>query len=160
MDIQLKDYLAKNGIKYKLHEHPAVFTVAESKSIEAIQKIPGMRSKNLFLRDENHNFYLICMPGEKRLNIRALEKKLGVKKLNFASAEDLKAELNLKPGSVSIFAMINAKNTKLIIDKELWDAEITGFHPNVNTATLEIQHKDLEKFISSLKCPKEILKLE
>jgi len=160
MDIQLKEYLAKHKIKYKIHEHPAVFTVEQSKNIEAIQKIPGMRSKNLFLRDENHNFYLVCMLGEKRLNIKTLEKKLGVKKLNFASAEDLKFELNLTPGSVSIFAMINAKNTKLIIDKELWDAEITGFHPNINTATLEIQHKDLEKFISSLKCSKEILKLE
>jgi Ala-tRNA(Pro) deacylase len=160
MDAQLKEYLAKSKVNYKVHKHPAVFTVAESKNIEAIQKIPGIRSKNLFLSDENCNFYLVCMPGEKRLNIRALEKTLGVKKLNFASSKDLKSELNLTPGSVSIFAMINAKNTKLILDKEIWDAEITGFHPNINTATLEIQHKDLEKFINSLKCAKEILKLE
>ena len=160
MNVQLKEYLAKNGIKYKIHEHPAVFTVAESKGIEAIQKIPGMRSKNLFLRDEKHNFYLVCMPGEKRLNIRHLEKKLSVKKLNFASPEDLKLELNLTPGSVSIFAMINAKSTKLIIDQEIWNAKITGFHPNINTATLEIQHEDFTKFVNSLKCSKEILKLE
>jgi Ala-tRNA(Pro) deacylase len=160
MDIKLREYLDKSGVRYKLHEHPAVFTVAESKKVEAIQKIPGVRSKNLFMRDENHNFYLVCMPGEKRLDIRALEKKLSVKKLNFAPAEDLKSELNLAPGSVSIFGMIYAKNTTLIIDKEIWNAEKTGFHPNINTATLEIAHADLERFVDSLTCKKEIMELE
>jgi hypothetical protein len=39
MDIRLKEYLDKHGIKYNLHEHPAVFTFEQSKGIEAIQKI-------------------------------------------------------------------------------------------------------------------------
>ena len=55
--------------------------------------------------------------------------------------------------------MIYAKDVKLIIDKEVWDAPITGFHPNINTSTLEITHEDLEKFVNSLKSEKQIMEL-
>ena len=48
---------------------------------------------------------------------------------------------------------------KLILDKEVWGADIVGFHPNVNTSTLEIKHEDLKKFYNSLDCEKEIVEL-
>jgi len=73
---------------------------------------------------------------------------------------ELKQELNLSPGSVSIFGMINAKNTILIVDKDVWDAKSVGFHPNINTATLELSHKSLENFYNSLNLKKEIIRLE
>ena len=60
---------------------------------------------------------------------------------------------------LSIFGMIYAKTTKLILDLEVWDAEITGFHPNINTATLEISHPNLARFFESLPCEKEIVAL-
>jgi len=159
MDTQLLSYLDKNNIRYKIHVHPAVFTVYESKELK--QKIPGLHCKTLFLKDENGMFYLVGMPAEKRLNIKKLEKYLGVKKLRFGSEGELKREVNLEPGSVSIFGAIyiKDKNIKLVIDKEVWDAEITGFHPNFNTATLEIKHEDLKKFYDSLSCEKEIVVL-
>ncbi len=148
MDLFLKTYLERHNIKYKIYKHPAVFTVAESDKIKTL--IPGVRSKNLFLRDEKNKFYLYCLPGEKRADLKAIKKNLGVKELHFASSEELKKELNLTPGSVSLFGMIHAKNTRLLIDKEIWEAQEVGFHPNINTATLVINHKDLEKFCNNL----------
>lgn len=159
MEENLKKYLLKNNVNYVIHKHKAVFTVNESKEEPEIKFIPGLRTKSLFLRDKNKNFYLVCLPGEKRLNIKFLKEKLDVTELHFASPEELKIHLNLTPGSVSIFGMINAKNVLLILDEEVWQADITGFHPNINTATLEISHKDLEKFINSLNCKKLIIKL-
>lgn len=159
MEKELENYLLKFDVKYKVHMHKAVFTVAESKNDLDIQKIPGLRTKSLFIKDENNQFYLICMPGEKRLNIKLLEKNLKVKHLKFCSPEELKSELRLTPGSVSIFGMIHSKNIILIVDEEVWNAEIADFHPNINTSTLEITHEDLEKFINSLNCKKLILNL-
>jgi Ala-tRNA(Pro) deacylase len=155
MDKALESYLKNHGIEYNLHEHPAVFTVAESEKIN--EKIPGLHTKSLFLKDENGKFYLVCMNAHKKLDIKNLRKILSLKELYFASPEELKSELNLAPGSVSIFGMIHAKSTMLIIGKEVWEAEITGFHPNINTATLEISHKSLEKFCDSLECKKIIM---
>lgn len=159
MEKYLQDYLEKHNIVYKVHNHKAVFTVTESHLDEDIAKIPGLRTKNLFIKDESKQFYLVCMPGEKRLDMKKLKSELKVKEIHFASAEELKSELNLTPGSVSIFGMINAKNVKLIIDKKVWAAEITGFHPNINTQTLEIKKEDLHKFLDSLKVEKIILDL-
>lgn len=151
------DYLKKHDIPYTLHTHPAVFTVEESKFLK--QKIPGLHCKCLFLEDETGKFYLVALPAEKRLDTKKLRAALAVKKINFAQPEKLKAELNLVPGSVSIFGMIYAKETTLIIDKEVWAAEIVGFHPNINTATLELPHTSLEKFYNSLTSKKQIMEL-
>ena len=157
MDVNLKIYLEKYKIEYKLYEHPAVFTVAESKKIKI--NIPALHTKCLFLKDENSKFYLVAIPAEKRLNILFLRKKFNLKKLHFASEEELKSELNLTPGSVSIFGMIYSKSVYLIIDKSIWDANKAGFHPNINTSTIVLDHSNLEKFYNSLKSDKEVLGL-
>ena len=121
--------------------------------------IPARHTKCLFLKDEHERFYLVVLPAEKRLNMKVLRKKINVRKLHFASPEELKNELHLTPGSVSLFGMIYAQTVNLIIDKELWDANAVGFHPNINTSTIVVNHENLEKFYKSLRGKKEILEL-
>lgn len=148
MDARLKLYLKKLNIKYKIHKHKATFTVAQSKDVK--KSIPGSHTKCLLMKDENKNYYLIAISAEKMLNKKLFKKMLNIKQIVFASPEELKKELNLLPGNVSIFGMLNSKNTLLIIDRELWNAPIVCFHPNINTETLEIPHKSLEIFLNSL----------
>jgi|SRR3989344_7279482 len=159
MDNKLKSFLEKNNIVFIQHKHPAVFTVNESKRIK--ENIPGQHTKCLFLKDENSIFYLVCMNAYKRLHMKTLRKKFNVKKMHFALPEELEEKLGLTPGSVSIFGLINNSDNSvnLILDKEVWTAEKVGFHPNINTSTLELSHNDLEKFVNLLKCKKYILDL-
>ena len=158
MDNQLKKYLEDREISYKIHYHPPVFTVDESKKLK--QSYTGKHTKSLFLKDENGKFYLVSMEAEKRLNIKKLKSYLKVKDLQFGSAEELKNHLNITPGSVSIFNLIYSNSVYLILDKKLWHAESVGFHPNINTATLELDHDNFVKFYNSLACKKEIISLE
>lgn len=157
MDKNLEKYLKDNKISYIEHKHQAVFTVEESKTMK--ESIPTMHTKCLFLKDENSSFYLVCMNAFKRLDTKIIKNEFNIKQLNFASPEELKTQLNVTPGSVSLFAMIYAKNVKLVIDNEIWLAKSAGFHPNINTSTLEINHSQLEKFINSLKCEKKIISI-
>jgi Ala-tRNA(Pro) deacylase len=159
MDNLLKKYLVHHKINYIEHEHSAVFKVEESRLLK--RKIPGLHCKALFLKDDKGKFYLIGMPAEKRLDIKKLRSHIKIRKLHFASPEEMKEEVSLTPGSVSIFGAIYIKNkrTKLIIDKEVLDADSVGFHPNINTSTLEIKHVDLKKYLSSLECEKEVIQL-
>ncbi len=154
MDSALERYLKKKGIAYALYNHLPVFTVAQASKLKTV--IPGMRTKSLFLKDDQERLYLVCMRGEKRLDMKALASYLSVKHLEFASSEELKKELHVTPGSVSLFCMIHAKQTKLILDKEVWDAAEAGFHPNINTATLVVPHESLARLYTSLQCKKEI----
>ena len=158
MDNLLKEYLDKRNIIYKIHHHLAVFTVSESKKIK--QAHIGKHTKSLFLKDENGKFYLVSMEAEKKLDTKKLKKHLNVKELKFASPQELKKHLNISPGSVSILNLIYSNSVYLIVDKKIWDADSVGFHPNVNTATLELDHKNFVKYYESLSCKKEILDLE
>jgi Ala-tRNA(Pro) deacylase len=158
--MEVKKYLTDRRIEFKEFEHEAVFTVGESKNLKS--KIPGLHCKTLFLKDSNGKFYLVGMPALKRLDILVLRKKIGVRKLHFASEEELFDLLRFRPGSVSIFGMINcsSENVKLILDREVWDASAVGFHPNLNTSTLVLTHLALEKYFESLDCEKEVVELD
>ena len=157
MDPKLKTYFETHNIEYDEHKHKAVFTVEESRELK--KDIPGLTAKCLFLKSDKGDFYLVGMSAEKRLDIRALQEKLEVKKLRFASPEELKSNLDLTPGSVSIFGMINSSSVIFILDKDIWSAEQSGFHPNINTSTLVIDHENLEKFYNSLPNNKMVLDL-
>ena len=159
MDNSLKNYLEKAKVNYKLEKHPAFFTVEESKKYRSFTKLKGMHCKTLFLKDDNGRFYLVGMEADARLDIKKLQIHLGVKKLKFASSDELLRETTLKPGSVSIFGAIYSKNLKLIIGRRVWAASSVGFHPNINTETLELSHKDLENYYNSLENDKEIVSL-
>lgn len=147
MDTNLLQYLESLRINYRIYQHPAVFTVAEAEKID--QNIPALHTKNLFLKSQS-NYYLICLQANKRLDIKNVSKILGIKKLSFASPEELKLELQLTPGSVSIFGIIYAKKVELILDKDIVEAEKVGFHPNINTATLVVDKENFKIFLNSL----------
>ena len=152
MQPELKQYLEENNIEYILHEHPAVFTVPESEKL--CQEIPGLRGKNLFMKDRegDQGFFLVILPGHKRLNIKALRKQLNIKKLSFADEEAMWTLLKLTPGSVSPFGLINDTENQItvIIDQEIWDADVVNFHPNINTASMELKQGQFHKFINSV----------
>ena len=159
MDKLLEKYLNENEIKYIEHRHKPVFSVEESRGLK--KNVPGLHCKTLFLKDDKGRFYLVGMPAEKMLDSKNFRKHFHVKKIRFGTPEELKEKVNLVPGSVSIFGAIYIQDNevKLIIDKDVWESDKVGFHPNINTATLEVKHGDLERFYNSLKCDKEIVKL-
>ena len=157
MDKNLEKYLKEKDITFIEHKHKPIFRVEEGKKLKKL--IPAVHTKCLFLKDNNEKFYLLCTIGEKRVDMKNLRINLGVKKLHFASFAELKQHLNVNPGSVSIFGMIYSKEVILVIDKEIWESNRTGFHPNINTSTLEIDHKNLEKFINNLQGKKLIIQI-
>jgi hypothetical protein len=53
----LLDALSAHGIKFSLHEHVAAFTVEEQAKV--VGHLPGVLTKNLFIKDKKYGFYLI-----------------------------------------------------------------------------------------------------
>ncbi len=159
MDVKLRDYLEKHSINYTEYPHKAVFRVSESKTLK--KDIPGLHCKCLFLKDNCDRFYLVAVPADKRLDISRLRKRLNLKKLHFASEFELLEKIGLKPGSVSIFGIINDKENQInfILDGDVWSANAVGFHPNLNTSTLVLLHDDLERFYNSVKTNKRVMQL-
>ncbi len=149
--MEIKDYLKNLKIKYKLHEHPPVYTCEESEKLKVT--IRGMHAKSLLVKGKTtKNFYMIIIPCNERINRNELKEKI-IEEITFASAEDLENLLKIKPGSVSPFAIIRDKEFKitLVFSKKVWESEILNFHPNINTETIELKNSEFRKYVNSLK---------
>jgi Ala-tRNA(Pro) deacylase len=146
---QLLNRLASHAISFQRYDHAPVYTVAQANML--LPDLPGSATKNLFLRDRKgrRHFLLVCR-DDLRLKLDELAELVGVSKLSLASPERLKAYLKIDPGSVSILALINDedKQVELLIEKEIWESDSLQAHPLVNTATLVIPKKGIEKFLS------------
>lgn len=135
-------------IPYITHDHPAVFTCEEAAPY--YDNIPGGKCKNLFLRNrKGDKHFLVILEHTKRADLKKLSELLGEPKLSFASDDRLMRYLGVTPGSVTPFGLINDARHEVVvvIDKELWAHDRVSFHPNVNTATLEIARADMERFL-------------
>jgi Ala-tRNA(Pro) deacylase len=145
--VDLYRFLADNQIEYERHDHPPVFTVADVERL--VPLLPAVKTKNLFLRNKKgRRHFLVAVPAQKRVNIKALSTLIGAGHLSFGSPERLKKYLGVDPGSVTVLATINDPDhvVELIFDEILWKEEVFQFHPLVNTSTLLITRENLRRY--------------
>ena len=143
----LRADLAALGIPYSSHEHIAVFTVAESRLVE--RDWPGASTKNLFLKDTGGAFWLVTVPSEARVDLKALPAAIGSKRVSFARAEDMERLIGIAPGSVTPLAMVNAApgSVTVVLDEALAAAERMNVHPLRNTGTLGLAGSDVLRLL-------------
>ncbi len=154
------DFLTRIDISYELYEHPPVPTVDEASKYW--KDIPSAHCKNLFFRNHKGNrHYLVIIDHRKTLGIHELEKRLKQGKLSFASEKRMGKYLGVRPGSVSLFGLINDRenHVHLFLDSSLQEAENVSFHPNDNTATLVISREGFLKFLENTGNSSEFLEL-
>jgi len=145
-------------IDFIKYEHPPVFTIEEANA--HWQDVKGMHCKNIFIRDKKgRQHYLLIVPFSKQVNMKALNATFN-NRFSFASPERLEKWLNLTPGSVSPFGLINdeEKHVIVILDDEVASADLVSFHPNINTRTLTISKENFAKFLDH--CGNQIMKMD
>lgn len=135
--------LAALGVSYVAYEHAAVFTVAESRLLDA--EFPGAHTKNLFLKDAGGAYWLLTVPAEARVDLKALPHAIGCKRVSFAGAADMERLLGIAPGSVTPLAMINAApgSVTVVLEEGLARAGRINVHPLRNTGTLGLAGADV-----------------
>ena len=156
----VEDFLKLKGIKYVLHEHPAVYTCEEAEKY--CGNMQGLACKNLLLRDKKgRRYFLVVLPATKRTDLKKFAKIVGVSKVSFASSEDLMEKLGLEAGAVSPFGLLNDKKNEVEIytDKNVYSANIVSFHPNRNTASLELSKEMFRKFLQSIENLNKVIDL-
>lgn len=150
--MDLQKFLKVNQIEFTLHQHPAVFSSEEV--IKNFVNIPGVVCKNLFLCDKKEQqYFLLIIPLHKKADLKKFAKLVNVSKVTFANHILLKEKLGLNPGSVSPTGILHDKNAEvdIYIDQELYDSERVNFHPDINTASLELSREMFHKFLQTTK---------
>ncbi len=88
---------------------------------QALGVTPAQIAKTLcFLADGRPVLLTTC--GDKRTDVKALARELGVKKIKFADAETVAAATGFPPGGVSPVGIL--PGVPLYLDRSLWDFDI------------------------------------
>lgn len=154
---QLLTHLAGLGIATETVEHPAVFTVEESRTLRGV--IEGAHTKNLFLKCKKDRLWLITALEQTPIDLKTLHHRIGSGRLSFGSADLLREVLGVEPGSVTTFAAINdtARRVSVILDAAMMAHARINLHPLVNTATTGISRDGLVTFLEACGHPPRIL---
>ena len=141
--------LAQLGITPVAIEHPPVHTVEEA--LPHWSALEGVHTKNLLLKGAKGGLWLVCVPTDRRLDLKALAAHLGAKKFSFASGDTLLQALDVVQGSVSPLALINdkAQAVQLVLAADMMSQPRITMHPLVNTATVSLTSADLLKFVAA-----------
>ena len=138
------------GIAHVTLDHPAVFRVEDGAEIKA--QLPGVHTKNLFLKDAKGQLWLISAADRSQIDLKALPPVIGSARLSFGSADRLQASLGVTPGSVTALALINdpEHRVRFVLDRALADAEMVNFHPLTNTATTALSRESFARFLAGV----------
>jgi Ala-tRNA(Pro) deacylase len=147
-ETELLQFLDEQALPYQRTQHPPVYTCEQAELFRPA--MPGMSTKNLFLRDEKRRFYLAMTACEKRLDLKLLGRLAGAPKLNFGDETRLLDLLGVTPGAVTVLGLVNdtQHQVQLWVDAEIWQATHFLCHPLVNTATLVIARPHLLRFFA------------
>lgn len=149
----LQDALHKLGIPFLELEHRPVASAAEAAFIK--DRLPGLGCKSLFLRhrkelskEHGRDYILVCVPDDRRCDLRALAALLGTGRLSLATGDELEEHLGVQPGAVSPLALVNDRDGRVAV---FFDRAFEGrnvlVHPLVNTKTLCLAFADLLRLL-------------
>ena len=131
-------------IPYERVEHDIANTMEEC---AGISDALGIRiCKNLVLCNrQKTSFYLLTIPEDKPFLTKNLSAQICSSRLSFAPAEDMERLLGCTPGSASVLGLMNdtEHQVRLLMDKDVYEAEWFGCHPCKNDGSLRIKTADL-----------------
>lgn len=145
----LVEFFTSNELKYQKFNHEPLANCSRADELGLIR--PGERLKNLFLRDNygREHFLLLTQPS-KLIDLKALSKHLNKARLEFASDARLEKYLAVKPGCVSLLALINDSTVEVqvLLDQDIWQSnQGLQCHPMQNDQTWLVSIDDLKRMM-------------
>jgi Ala-tRNA(Pro) deacylase len=148
---ELLEFLKLLEVDCTTVRHQQVQTIEESRKMRG--HIPGVHTKNLFLRDAKKRFFLLVTEETTAIDLKIIGSKIGATgKLSFATAADLLGVLSVVPGAVSLLALVNDtdKKTTLVLDPALLKSSLVNCHPLSNEFTTSLSPEGILTFLSAI----------
>lgn len=137
---KIKSYLEKNKIKHEVVAHRTVFTVYDL--AQTLKVKLNSIIKTLLIKTEK-GYVLAVLPGHMRLDLKAFQKAIGVKKATIANEKDMLVKFKMKPGSMTPFGAVH--KVSVVLDKGLLKTEKMLFGAGSFTESVRLKMKDYIK---------------
>lgn len=132
----------KEGVDYKLYEHEPVYTSEQASKVRGVDLRTGVKA--MVLKSKDH-FLLADIAADRRLDFRKLEKLLDVKKLEFATKDEVLSKTGCEAGSVHPIGWLFGLDSYL--DQSVLGNEYVNFNIGLLTKSVRIKKDDLVKIL-------------
>lgn len=137
---KVQTYLKKLKIKHQVVEHKTVFTVYD---LAQTLKIKMNTIVKTLLIKADAEYRLVLLPAHRRLNLEALKKLLGAKRVIIAKESDMTREMKVKPGALTPFGKLHKLG--VVVDKGLLKSQRALFGAGSFTESIQMKIKDFLK---------------
>ncbi len=122
-------------IEFTTMHHAAVYTSEEAAAARRTTLHSG--AKALIVKG-GEEFVMVVLPADLTLDSNALRKHLGVKRLRFATKDEVEAMTGLTPGSIPPFGSLF--NVPTICDARLAENEFINFNAGSHTDSIQMAY--------------------
>lgn len=132
------------GIDYDRVSSDPADTMEKCADVSRVLGVPIC--KNLFLCNrQKTQFYLLAMGPDKPFHTKDLSAQIGSARLSFAPEEKLWELLLCTPGSATVLGLMNdtGRAVRLLMERDVYEAEYLSCHPCICTSSLKIKTRDL-----------------
>lgn len=153
IDTQITRLLDAEDVPYKLlpHDEP-VFTVETAAAQRGVIKEEMVKS--ILLRESKRRRYVMaCVPGDERLDHRAVREHLpgSWKRFSFASAEEIEAVTGYQQGAVAPLCL--PEDVAVIFDESIADLPKVNISSGDPLAGIELETDDLIRLTGAQLAP-------
>lgn len=134
---RLRQWLDAYGAAYRHFEHEPVFTSEQAARVRGTD--PHSGAKALVMKGDD-GFVLAVIPADLELDGPAFRKRIGSRKLRFATREELLHLTGLAPGAVPPFGSLFGLSTHC--DARLAENEFINFNAGSHSESLQIAYAD------------------
>jgi len=153
--------LSELDIKFLRVDNEPAITMEDCIAIDAMLDMKTVKTLLLCNRQQT-NFYLFVTLGDKPFVTKNFGAALGVSRVSFASAEQLKDLLGVEVGATTIYGALleSSKDVRVVIDSEVLKQEYYGCTDGTTTGYMKVKTKDIiEKFIPYTKHTLEVIEV-
>lgn len=137
---EILNLLQKGEVTYRVIKHEPVYTSQQAEEVSGLSLSQGAKVILLFAETQ---FALAVLPGDRKVDTKKVANYLGIKKVRFASEEEVKTVMHCDVGACYPFGSFLGVRT--IADPLLQQEEIIAFNPGVNDQSIIMSGSDYFK---------------
>lgn len=146
---QIKEFLNANDVNFREIHHEPTFTSEDSAKARGESVEIGGKALVIKINDR---FHLFVLSAARKLDSKALKQHFNVKKIRFATAEELKELTGLVPGCVPPFGR-PILDMDLYVDKSIFENEKIAFNAGSLTDSIVMSVEDYRKITEANELP-------
>lgn len=139
--------LDRSGGEYRLFSHRAALSYDELAEVQKETGFFGTEMKCMVLSADGTLCVYVTLQGN-RVDMRAMQERMGAKKVRLASAEELREHFGAEPGCAYPFGF-DAQYT-IYVDPQIYSHEWLLFSPVLPTKTVQVRSETLRKVFGLL----------